>query len=227
MNLCQTRYSCSACCGINNLTMPYIELRGWLKQNTEHFLKLNLSKAEQIVQFRLTGEKNIENKKHDPTTYTCPFIGYIDKNRTGCLLHPVGSPHPQIGLLKHPQNFSFYGESICQTYDCQTKENEMANLSYGYNQRNYSRFIPNYNLHIILKNYSWSNRINVRALHRILLKLSETLNVHISSFELTKRQEKKTFINALTEAFLNETPVGKKRKKGIKKIINTYAYRNQ
>jgi hypothetical protein len=42
--------------------------------------------------------------------------------RTGCLLHPQGSPHPQIGLWEHPQNFSFYGEGICLSYDCLAKE---------------------------------------------------------------------------------------------------------
>lgn len=227
MNLCQTRYSCSACCGINNLKMPYNELSAWLENNTKDFLRLNLSKVEQISQFRLAGEKKIEKKKHDSTTYTCPFIGYIQKNKTGCLLHPVGSPHHQIGILKHPQNFSFYGESICQTYDCRTKENAIADLTYGYNHRNYSRFIPNYNLHLILEKYSWSNRIKVRSLHRVLLKLSEKLNVHISSFELPEAQEKKSFVHALTKAFLNQSPVAEKRKRGIKKIISTYAYRNQ
>ncbi|MCX7632196.1 MAG: hypothetical protein N2Z22_02550, partial [Turneriella sp.] len=54
--------------------------------------------------------------------YVCPFVGIVSGKKIGCLLHPKGSPHPQIQLWPHPQNFSFYGESICLSYDCLVKE---------------------------------------------------------------------------------------------------------
>ena len=207
--------------------MSYKELSAWLTTNTKRFLQLNLSEPEQISQFRQKGERSIEEKKSDHTTYVCPFIGYINKNRTGCLLHPKGSPHPDIHLLKHPQNFSFYGESICQTYDCITKENKLEMSSYGYNQKNYGRVIPNHKLLRTINQYNKRGSINRQSIIRIILRLSEILNMEITSFEIAEKQTKHSFIHKLSKAFINNSKLSSKRKKGIRKILKYHAYRNQ
>ncbi len=122
--------SCSACCGIYNLRFSQTQLNDWLAENTKQFLSLNIEDANAIVEFRRQREAASLPYRFREDIYVCPFTGYIDpeKKRTGCLLHPVGSPHPQIRKLAHPQNFSFYGESICQTYDCLSKERRLADI---------------------------------------------------------------------------------------------------
>ena len=60
--------------------------------------------------------------KKDETIYNCPFLGYIEpeQKKIGCMIHPI-----KTGDQKS-QNFSFYGASICQSYDCKNKERRDA-----------------------------------------------------------------------------------------------------
>ncbi len=114
--------SCSACCGLFNLKGDDAGRRAWIQQNTDQFLALDIAQAANIVNFRKEREAaTLPNRVRDEI-YVCPFIGYVRGEKTGCLLHPVGSPHPQIALWPHPQNFSFYGEGICLSYDCLAKD---------------------------------------------------------------------------------------------------------
>jgi len=118
------KQSCSACCGVFNLKLDDDERRVWIETNTHDFLALDISEAENIVAFRKAREAVTLPLRVRDDIYVCPYVGFLDtKNqRMGCLLHPNGSPHPQIGLWPHPQNFSFYGEGICLSYDCLAKE---------------------------------------------------------------------------------------------------------
>lgn len=120
------KVSCSACCGLFNLRLGEGELNAWVQKNTDTFLALDISKAENIVAYRKEREAETLPLRSRDDIYVCPFVGFVDGKtgdaRTGCLLHPQGSPHPQIGLWEHPQNFSFYGEGICLAYDCLAKE---------------------------------------------------------------------------------------------------------
>ncbi|MBL8032131.1 MAG: hypothetical protein JNJ69_00410 [Leptospiraceae bacterium] len=136
------KISCSACCGIFNLKFNAAERTAWAQRNTEIFLALDLTKAENIVAYRKEREAETLPQRIRDDIYVCPFVGFVGtKNgshieqppvacepgasvRTGCLLHPQGSPHPQISLWEHPQNFSFYGEGICLSYDCLAKERQ-------------------------------------------------------------------------------------------------------
>lgn len=124
------KISCSACCGIFNLKFNAAEGTAWLQKNTEIFLALDLSKAENIVAYRKEREAETLPQRIRDDIYVCPFVGFVGGenpsavSRTGCLLHPQGSPHPQISLWEHPQNFSFYGEGICLSYDCLAKERQ-------------------------------------------------------------------------------------------------------
>ncbi len=120
------RLSCSACCGIFNYKGGDEERRAWVAENTRQFLELDLSAAANLVQYRKQREAvTLPNRVRDDI-YVCPFLGFVDTQnlKTGCLLHPQGSPHPQISLWPHPQNFSFYGEGICLSYDCLAKDRQ-------------------------------------------------------------------------------------------------------
>ncbi len=116
--------SCSACCGLFNLRLTDSERTAWVQKNTETFLATDISKAENIVGYRKEREALTLPLRIRDDVYSCPFVGFMAQTgpRTGCLLHPQGSPHPQIALWQHPQNFSFYGEGICLAYDCLAKE---------------------------------------------------------------------------------------------------------
>jgi len=98
------------------------ERRQWVSQNTQAFLALDISKAQTIVQYRKEREAVTLPLRVREDIYVCPFVGYVKGELSGCMLHPIGSPHPQIALWPHPQNFSFYGEGICLSYDCLAKE---------------------------------------------------------------------------------------------------------
>jgi hypothetical protein len=117
--------SCSACCGLFNLKADDQDRRAWVTANTEKFLALDISSAANIVNYRKEREsETLPNRVRDDI-YVCPFIGFVAGDKTGCLLHPQGSPHSQISLWQHPQNFSFYGEGICLSYDCLAKERQV------------------------------------------------------------------------------------------------------
>ena len=120
MSLCQSNgSSCGACCGLFNIDYPPIELKKILTERTKYFSEnVDYSKRETVISYREDFEKKeLAYPKKDATIYNCPFLGYIDgNNRIGCMIHPVKTGDPKS------QNFSFYGASICQTYDCRNKE---------------------------------------------------------------------------------------------------------
>ncbi len=126
MSLCQSNgSSCGACCGLFNLDCLHIELKKILEERTNFFSEnVDYSKKETVILYREEFEKK-ENSysKKDATIYNCPFLGYIEPNkkRIGCMIHPIKTGDPKS------QNFSFYGASICQTYDCRNKERGNAN----------------------------------------------------------------------------------------------------
>ncbi|MFZ5630727.1 MAG: hypothetical protein ACOY5B_16455 [Spirochaetota bacterium] len=130
-NACMSdKLSCSACCGIYNLDMTPAQRQLWLEENTMQFMALDLSLSENIVHYRRERESVTLPRRVREDTYVCPFVGFLRNQQMGCLLHPQGSPHPQIGLHAHPQNFSFYGEGICQAYDCLAKDRGVHRLDF-------------------------------------------------------------------------------------------------
>lgn len=128
MSLCQpnNNFSCGACCGLLNFELSSSELKKLLQERTIKFQsQVNLSIRWTVVEYRQTREKE-ESKipKRDPTTYACPFLGYLEETqkKIGCMIHPSITGDPLS------QNFSFYGASICQGYDCKNKQS--ANSKY-------------------------------------------------------------------------------------------------
>ncbi|RME89364.1 MAG: hypothetical protein D6767_08535 [Candidatus Hydrogenedentota bacterium] len=212
MSYCQNKTtSCAACCGIYNLSFRKEELLHWIKQNTESFLQTDISKKENIVRFRELGEKKIQNQKISQEIYVCPFVGFVAKGKIGCLLHPTGSPHPQISLYAHPQNFSFYGEAICQGYNCFSKEKEAYGKEASFLQNMetyvYGQLAGNYRLAQCFQEIAEQENISLSFVIELFIlfmqKVKKTL--HYSSFELSlSKQEKQNpyfIVGAMLDKF--------------------------
>lgn len=135
MNACQKRsVSCFACCGLANLNLDSDGLRTILRERTEHFESLNMDFARFPEYRKNREEKEQSIARHDPQTYVCPFLGYIEAGRPGCMIHPARTGQPTS------QNYSFYGASICLSYDCRAKESEEQTGHTSYSDFLESRF---------------------------------------------------------------------------------------
>jgi hypothetical protein len=125
MSLCQSSvYSCGACCGLNNLKINSQERIELLKKRTTIFKdNVDFEKKWTFAEYR---RKREESEKiflrEDDQIYVCPFLGFLEKSNTriGCMIHPEITKDPLS------QNFSFYGASICQGYDCKNKSNDSS-----------------------------------------------------------------------------------------------------
>lgn len=208
-------HSCSACCGIFNLRKSDTERREWLRENTRLFLSTDIGRAENIVAFRREREAVTLNHRVRDDIYVCPFLGFIDadEKKTGCLLHPAGSPHPQIHLWEHPQNFSFYGEGICLSYDCLAKERrfylpQFFEWSKKASSFAYSRLACDYALHAAMAQI-FSTKDNLVPFYNAVALLYERLNAPMTSFEDVPKDLPKTreeLCSALAARFApNET----------------------
>ena len=196
---CQTKHnSCGACCGLHNLKISHSQLQSWFDITTTDFLSLNLKNTDSIIAFRKEKEDLLSHyPTKESTIYACPFLGWIDKieHRIGCLLHPAGSPHPQIKLIDNPQNFSFYGQNICQMYDCHSKEGNLNQRFLPYIQKTsgledattYTLFTANYNLlsimHYIIDKYN----MDEEKLFIIIWKYLKKEKMTVTSFEISNQ----------------------------------------
>lgn len=208
-NACMGKsFSCSACCGIYNLAMTPAQRQLWLKENTARFLELDLSTSANIVRFRHEREAATLPRRVREDTYVCPFVGFVDADhllpgslderprvarepgaslRTGCLLHPQGSPHPQIALHAHPQNFSFYGEGICQAYDCLAKEQAVQRTDFfrwaeTAGPVSYGQLASDHTLHRSLA-LCLPQQADLAEFYALLARAYERYGVVITSFE--------------------------------------------
>ncbi|MBM9579587.1 hypothetical protein JWG45_20790 [Leptospira sp. 201903070] len=126
MSLCQPEngnFSCGSCCGIFNLDLNPDEIRNLISERTKEFKNsVDFQKSWTMAEYRKVREKKEENiQRKDEHTYNCPFLGAFDK-RIGCMIHPIFSGDPLS------QNYSFYGTSICQGYECRNMERKTAKL---------------------------------------------------------------------------------------------------
>ncbi|MBM9499668.1 hypothetical protein JWG44_05315 [Leptospira sp. 201903071] len=126
MSLCQPEkgnFSCGSCCGIFNLDIDPDGIRNLISERTKEFKTLvDFQKSWTMAEYRKIREKKEENiKRKDEQTYNCPFLGAFDK-KIGCMIHPIFSGDPLS------QNYSFYGTSICQGYECRNMERKTAKL---------------------------------------------------------------------------------------------------
>lgn len=121
MNACQrTNASCGSCCGIYNLNLDKAARAALIAERTSRFALVNTENAGEMAAYRQQREQQeAELPRHNPETYVCPYYG-IPRGRSlaGCMIHPSITGNP------HSQNFSFYGASICQAYDCPNKDRD-------------------------------------------------------------------------------------------------------
>ncbi|MCT8334700.1 hypothetical protein NUH30_13530 [Leptospira sp. 85282-16] len=129
MSLCHPEFgnvSCGACCGLFNLKLQPKEFKTLLLERTSEFqATVDFEIRHTFPIYRKDREtKETSIPKKDEMTYNCPFLGYVDsaKQRIGCMIHPIFTGDPKS------QNFSFYGASICQAYDCKNKDSALAEL---------------------------------------------------------------------------------------------------
>ena len=112
----------AACCGIYNLDLAkgnsYEKL---LKERSKKLETISLKNRQALLAYRHRQE-TIESKfkRQDPEVYVCPFLAYIEATckRMGCMIHP------QRTGQSDSQDISFYGASICKSYDCPNKEED-------------------------------------------------------------------------------------------------------
>lgn len=121
MSMCQNESSCVACCGTLNLRLRAEQLRDLLSQRTSQCPEAGRADHASLVAYRSAREEiEASLERYDATVYVCPFVGWIEEGRAGCLIHPLRTGRP------NSQNASFYGTTICQSYDCRAKEKEAA-----------------------------------------------------------------------------------------------------
>lgn len=181
---CQSKGSaCVACCGILNAGGSDEERRQYLSENRRRFMTLDIKEAANLVEYRRIRERE---DRINPEVYICPFLGWLEseESRAGCMLHPEGSPHPDIGHWQHPQNFSFYGEGICLAYDCLSKENDMrADFAPSADVLLNSRLTAHHNLLKTAVEITKRFRVDKNKLRAELLKYLEETELPVTSFE--------------------------------------------
>lgn len=117
--MCQNESSCVACCGTLNLRLRPEELRSLLSERTSQCPGAGRADHASLVAYRsIREEVEASLERYDATVYVCPFVGWIEEGRAGCLIHPLRTGRA------NSQNASFYGAAICQSYDCRAKEKE-------------------------------------------------------------------------------------------------------
>ena len=192
MAICQTSNgSCSSCCGLYNLDFSQEERKKWLDSSTKKFLQLDLTDSLSVYRYRQSVEPDLRIKSILEDVYVCPFLGWLDveKSKTGCLLHPEGSPHQMTGNLDHPLSHSFYGEKICQNYDCISKSKD---LPFDWNLIRkksddpflYGRLVSNHNLLSVLNIILENEKCSIEQLLPIIEEYVEKFPVPVTSFEM-------------------------------------------
>lgn len=191
---CQTRgRSCFGCCGLLNLETNHRDL---LQQRTNRFADVDLEDAKSIATFRTESEeKEISIRRKREDVYVCPFLGYISgESKIGCMVHPSQTGKPNL------QNFSFYGASICLTYDCMNKDRdtdqEYSRLveEFSHDHFEYTRLMADILFFESISRYfeirsTWDIRIKQLFFRLCSLRLKVTSEVAITSFEIPLAKE--------------------------------------
>jgi hypothetical protein len=111
ISLCQPckGKGCCVCCGLFNcadisfqglshfLSVASYEMQGSLVDG-------NTARNFELLQRRYTFR--------DTTTYVCPYMGFIESNTPGCLMHPV------VNNGIDSRDCSLFGKKICNDYFC-------------------------------------------------------------------------------------------------------------
>lgn len=116
--LCQVSdsVSCSACCGLYNLTdFSRRSLADTLKIRTYKFAGVPREVSD-IIRFGEMVCRQTHNNQPFPEFYHCPYVGLIgnELSRVGCLLHPMADKNNGVDF----RGLSYYGGMACRIYFC-------------------------------------------------------------------------------------------------------------
>jgi hypothetical protein len=111
LNLCMPdkTKSCAACCGLMNLA-------DISRENLTGFLHDGAFRTANYWRYQIEGSYPEQTTAcRDYTTHICPFHGFIDDGRPGCLVHPnvAGEDRRDWGL---------FGGATCKKYLCPAHE---------------------------------------------------------------------------------------------------------
>lgn len=152
-----------------------------------------------MAEYRKVREKReVSIRRKDELTYNCPFLGAFGK-KIGCMIHPIFSGDPLS------QNYSFYGSSICQGYECRNMERKSSKLwenllgEMELDSFTYSAIASDYKtLDLIEKTFSQTG-ISIEELFRskkdllkrlIQRKIDQNVAMMNTSFEIPMVEEK-------------------------------------
>ncbi|MFN3605407.1 MAG: hypothetical protein ACK4UJ_11930 [Leptonema sp. (in: bacteria)] len=118
-NHCQNVYSCFSCCGLLNFQLAFSELIQILQERTNELKNIRSFSRENLLQYRFYRENKEKNfRRFSDEIYICPFLGFLDSTKIGCMIHPSITTNPFL------QDVSFYKSTICQSYNCRVKEED-------------------------------------------------------------------------------------------------------
>ncbi len=105
------------------MDLSFDKIRKLIFERTEEFKNsVDFQKPWTMAEYRKVREKKeVTIRRKDELVYNCPFLGAFGK-RIGCMIHPIFSGDPLS------QNYSFYGSSICQGYECRNMERKSSKL---------------------------------------------------------------------------------------------------
>lgn len=129
--------SCGSCCGLYNLNLDPRARAELISERTKRFALVDTGSAGQMAGYRQEREaREAALPRFNEETYVCPYFG-IPRGRSlaGCMIHPEITGNP------HSQNFSFYGASICQAYDCPNKDRDL-NLAFSRYAERFAGLFP-------------------------------------------------------------------------------------
>ncbi|WP_082295827.1 hypothetical protein [Leptospira santarosai] len=205
MSLCQPEkgnFSCGSCCGIFNLDLSSDEIRKLIFERTEEFKKsVDFEKPWTMAEYRKVREKKeVTIRRKDELVYNCPFLGAFGK-KIGCMIHPIFSGDPLS------QNYSFYGSSICQGYECRNMERKSSKLwenllsEMELDSFAYSAIVSDYETLDLIEETFFQKGISIEELFRskkellkrlIQRKIDRNVAMMNTSFEISMEEKKKS-----------------------------------
>jgi len=109
--LCQPdgKKGCSACCGLLNFKdISKKSLTGFLEEGKERAADAG-RETENDLSYRYN------DTLRDNTSHICPYQGFLEPNRPGCLIHPAFNESDERDL-------SLFGKKICDGFLCPAHE---------------------------------------------------------------------------------------------------------
>ncbi|EMM75561.1 hypothetical protein LEP1GSC040_3364 [Leptospira santarosai str. 2000030832] len=178
------------------------EIRKLIFERTEEFKKsVDFEKPWTMAEYRKVREKKeVTIRRKDELVYNCPFLGAFGK-KIGCMIHPIFSGDPLS------QNYSFYGSSICQGYECRNMERKSSKLwenllsEMELDSFAYSAIVSDYETLDLIEETFFQKGISIEELFRskkellkrlIQRKIDRNVAMMNTSFEISMEEKKKS-----------------------------------